>query len=136
MLTTPRVFAALAVACTAASAEAQISLTWCTVDGGGGTASSGPLSVGCTIGQPDAGPTMTGTNITITGGFWPGLPLCYANCDGSTATPRLNANDFQCFLNKYAAGDPYANCDGSTSPPTLNANDFQCFLNAYAAGCP
>jgi probable HAF family extracellular repeat protein len=61
---------------------------------------------------------------------------CYANCDSSTTNPVLNANDFQCFLNKYAAGDPYANCDHSTVPPTLNANDFACFLNAYAAGCP
>ena len=61
---------------------------------------------------------------------------CYANCDASTAPPALNANDFQCFLNKYAAGDPAANCDGSTAFPILNANDFQCFLNQFASGCP
>jgi hypothetical protein len=60
---------------------------------------------------------------------------CYANCDNSSAPPILNANDFQCFLNKFATQDPTANCDNSTTPPTLNANDFQCFLNAYAAGC-
>jgi hypothetical protein len=60
---------------------------------------------------------------------------CYANCDQSTAPPILNANDFQCFLNKYAAGDTTANCDGSTVPPVLTANDFSCFLNAFAAGC-
>jgi hypothetical protein len=29
---------------------------------------------------------------------------CYANCDGSTSAPVLNANDFNCFLNKFAAG--------------------------------
>ncbi len=62
-------------------------------------------------------------------------PACYANCDGSTATPALTANDFQCFINKYAAADPYANCDGSTATPSLTANDFQCFINRYAAGC-
>jgi outer membrane protein assembly factor BamB len=61
---------------------------------------------------------------------------CLANCDHSTSPPILNANDFQCFLNRFAIGDPSANCDGSTSPPTLNANDFQCFINEYAAGCP
>ena len=60
---------------------------------------------------------------------------CYANCDASTVPPILNANDFQCFLNAFAAGLTYANCDNSTVPPILNANDFQCFLNAYAAGC-
>jgi len=61
---------------------------------------------------------------------------CYANCDNSTAPPILNANDFQCFLNKFASADAYANCDNSTAPPILNANDFQCFLNKFAAGCP
>lgn len=61
---------------------------------------------------------------------------CYANCDGSVVPPVLNANDFNCFLNQYAAGDPRANCDGSTSIPVLNANDFNCFLNKFASGCP
>jgi hypothetical protein len=61
---------------------------------------------------------------------------CYANCDGSTAPPMLNAVDFMCFLNHFAAGDAYANCDASTAPPILNANDFGCFLNRFAAGCP
>jgi len=60
---------------------------------------------------------------------------CYANCDGSTIAPVLTANDFQCFLNYYAAGSSNANCDGSTTMPVLSANDFQCFLNAYAVGC-
>jgi uncharacterized membrane protein len=60
---------------------------------------------------------------------------CYTNCDGSTAPPVLNANDFQCFLNLFAIGDPRANCDGSTVSPTLNANDFQCFIVHFAAGC-
>jgi hypothetical protein len=60
---------------------------------------------------------------------------CYPNCDNSTVAPILNINDFQCFINKFAAQDPYANCDGSTNPPILNVNDFQCFLNAFAAGC-
>lgn len=62
-------------------------------------------------------------------------PNCYANCDGTTVAPILNANDFLCFLNRYAAGESYANCDGSTVAPVLNANDFQCFLNKYSAGC-
>ncbi len=66
---------------------------------------------------------------------------CYANCDNSVVAPVLNPNDFQCFLNVFAAGcqnppNCYANCDGSTVAPLLTANDFQCFLNAYATGCP
>src|SRR5262249_47878578 len=103
----------------------------------GGTSSGGTLSLSMTIGQPDAC-SMTGGLLALGGGFWAGVPgaaPCYPNCDGSTVPPVLNANDFQCFLNAYAAGQSYANCDGSVVPPVLNANDFQCFLNAYAAGC-
>ena len=60
---------------------------------------------------------------------------CYANCDNSTITPRLNVLDFACFLELVAAGDPAANCDGSTTPPLVNVLDFTCFLNKFAAGC-
>jgi hypothetical protein len=61
---------------------------------------------------------------------------CYGNCDTSAIAPLLNVNDFQCFLGRFAAGDPYANCDGSTNAPTLNVNDYVCFANQFAAGCP
>jgi hypothetical protein len=74
------------------------------------------------------GVTSQSVNVSV------GTP-CYANCDSSSSSPILNINDFQCFINAFASGDPYANCDGSTAPPILNVNDFQCFLNAFAAGC-
>jgi hypothetical protein len=61
---------------------------------------------------------------------------CYANCDGSTASPILAASDFVCFLSTFAAGQSYANCDGSAAVPVLTGNDFVCFLNAYVTGCP
>lgn len=62
-------------------------------------------------------------------------PGCYANCDGSTVSPLLTANDFLCFIERYAEGASYANCDGSTGSPALTANDFICFMNQYVAGC-
>jgi hypothetical protein len=79
-----------------------------------------------------AGGTTPSANVAA----WRGCPPCPANCDRSTIPPILNVNDFQCFLNRFASGDPSANCDGSTIPPVLNVNDFQCFLNLFAAGCP
>jgi hypothetical protein len=60
---------------------------------------------------------------------------CVANCDCSAIAPALNVQDFACFLNRFAAGDPYANCDGSTVAPVLNVQDFACYLNRFAAGC-
>jgi hypothetical protein len=62
-------------------------------------------------------------------------PPCYANCDQSTVPPALNVLDFNCFLNRFTAGDAYANCDGSTSPPVLNVLDFNCFINRFIGGC-
>jgi hypothetical protein len=61
---------------------------------------------------------------------------CYANCDGSTASPVLNVQDFTCFLQKFNLGDSYANCDRSATPPVLNVQDFTCFLQKFAQGCP
>ena len=115
-------------------AAAQLNIPWWTADGGGGLSSGGGLTVEGTIGQADAAASGSGLNVAC--GYWTaGNPPCYANCDGSTSSPVLTANDFQCFLNQFAAGLPYANCDASTANPVLTANDFQCFLNAFAAGC-
>ncbi len=46
------------------------SIDWFTIDGGGGTSTGGVYSVSGTIGQPDAGPTMTNGQYAVTGGFW------------------------------------------------------------------
>jgi hypothetical protein len=51
-------------------AQAQYSLDWSTVDGGGGTSTGGVYSVSGTIGQPDAGGPMTNGQYSVTGGFW------------------------------------------------------------------
>jgi hypothetical protein len=45
-------------------------LDWFTSDGGGGTSTGGLYSVSGTIGQPDAGTTMSGGNFSVEGGFW------------------------------------------------------------------
>lgn len=70
------VVATLLLAFSAAVAAAQtggmFDLSWNTVDGGGGTSSTGGnFSLGGTIGQPDAGVSSGGV-YTVSGGFWPG----------------------------------------------------------------
>ncbi|MBX3378006.1 MAG: hypothetical protein KF678_13500 [Phycisphaeraceae bacterium] len=62
-----------------------------------------------------------------------GCPNCYVDCDLSTGSPKVTANDLLCFLNTFAQRDPYANC---TMDASINAADFQCFLNRFAQGCP
>lgn len=59
------------------------SLDWFTMDGGGGTSTGGVYSISGTIGQPDAGPRLSGGGYAVEGGFWgmiaavatPGAPL-------------------------------------------------------------
>ena len=81
-LTTLPVYFTLLVLASTASAQTY-SIDWFTVDGGGGTTTGGMYAVSGTIGQPDASGAMTGSNYSLTGGFWalisvvqtPGAPL-------------------------------------------------------------
>ncbi len=58
-------------------------LKWAKVTSGGSTTTGGRYRLLATIGQPDAGGSLTGGRYTFTGGFWaqivvvptPGLPL-------------------------------------------------------------
>ncbi len=52
------------------------------------------------------------------------------NADGN-----VGPVDFQTFLDLFASSSPRANCDGSSGTPALTANDFQCFINLVATGC-
>jgi hypothetical protein len=54
----------------ASTAQAQYSINWSTIDGGGGTSTGGVYSVSGTIGQHDAGGPMTNGQYSVTGGFW------------------------------------------------------------------
>jgi probable HAF family extracellular repeat protein len=86
------------------------------------------------------GHTIVGTgrvNGRMNETWWVSLvPICYADCDRSGPPPALNINDFVCFMDRFAAGDPFANCDGSTGIYILDVNDFICFTAHFAAGCP
>jgi hypothetical protein len=49
-------------------------ISWYSMDGGGGMYSTGGhYSLGGTIGQPDAGPKMSGGKYSVVGGFWAGM---------------------------------------------------------------
>jgi hypothetical protein len=92
----PKAYCAIAtllLALTALTAHAQsYSIDWYKVSGGGGTSTGGVCAVSGTIGQHDAGNTMSGGNYTVTGGFWsllavvqtPGGPLLTITHSGSS----------------------------------------------------
>ncbi|MCX6894547.1 MAG: hypothetical protein NTZ16_03385 [Verrucomicrobia bacterium] len=85
--------AGLFIASAAALCAQNYSIEWSTIDGGGGTSTGGVYAVSGTIGQPDAGPTMSGGNYSVDGGFWgvmavvqtPGAPLLSITKSGGNA---------------------------------------------------
>ena len=60
------------------TANADYSISWYTIDGGGGTSSGGSYVLSGTIGQPDAA-YSAGGQYELLGGFWPGGPLCFVD---------------------------------------------------------
>lgn len=54
------------------AAAAVYTMDWWTMNGGGGMSAGGVYSVSGTIGQPDAGPALTGGAYTVNGGYWGG----------------------------------------------------------------
>lgn len=76
-----KAFLAILATAIAVSAPAQnYSIDWFTMDGGGGASSGGGYSITGTIGQPDAGTTMTGGQYALVGGFW-ALPFAAQSAD-------------------------------------------------------
>ena len=64
-----RVILGAAFALGAGPAQAQFSIDWFTLDGGGGVSTGGVYEVRGTIGQPDTG-LSSGGPFTLAGGFW------------------------------------------------------------------
>ncbi len=84
------------------------SMSWWTVDGGGGDASGGVYEVSATIGQPDAGLEMTGGSYALPGGFWAGVDN-YRMCDADRSG-RCDAQDISWFVS--CAADAGCACPG------------------------
>jgi hypothetical protein len=60
-------------------------LSWWTVDNGGGTSNGGAYALSGTIGQPDAGGLLSGGQFGVQGGFWP--------LDGTAVSPPTAGHD-------------------------------------------
>ncbi len=82
-------------------------LSWFTIDCGGGLSTTTGVEIFSVIAQPVAA-YSSAPGLECGGGFLGAAPpACYANCDGSSVAPVLTANDFQCFLNRFAAAARY-----------------------------
>lgn len=77
-----------------AGAIADYAVNWFTIDNGGArTATGGAFALSGTIGQPDAGPMLTGGSFTLVGGFWsPPRTTCPADLDGNGTIDPSDSN--------------------------------------------
>ena len=81
--------AVLLLALLALRTEADFSIPWYSVDGGGGTSTNRQFTITGTIGQPDVG-AMGGGQFTIDGGFWSVFAVQTAGAPPLTVT-RTNS---------------------------------------------
>jgi hypothetical protein len=107
----------------ASVANADYSISWHTIDGGGGTSSGGQYSITGTIGQPDASHSEGG-NYQISGGFWPGGPLCF-----------VDFPDFARFAQYWWLAGPPLPADLSGNG-AVDFTDLGLFLYEWLCPCP
>ena len=109
------------------------SVTWYTVDGGGGAGIGGDFELVGTVGQPEAG-IMTGGDFEIVGGFWPGIaPSCYGDLDDDN---QIGLTDLAELLANYGttsgATYPDGDLDGDGD---VDLQDLAELLAVYGTDC-
>jgi len=130
------------------TASAQFDLTWHTVDGGGGTSAGGSYSLSGTIGQHDAGVTLSGGAFTLAGGFWAGggnqpIDTCLPDIMPLPSGNLLvNVDDLLAIINAWGVCPNPANCPADiapTGPPVgndvVNVDDLLAVINGWGM-CP
>jgi len=111
------------------------SIDWFKIAGGGGTSTNGQYSITGTIGQHDAGATMSGGNYALTGGFWSliavvqtaGMPALSITRSGSsvvvswpnTAACTLQQNSNVAAPEGWATSGSSITCANGTNSITL-----------------
>ena len=63
----------------------SFSIDWSKIGAGGGTSTNAQFSVTGTVGQPEAGGTLTGGSYALTGGFW-----CVLTAVQTPGAPKLS----------------------------------------------
>lgn len=122
-------FTAVAGGFFSGGSEGVPTIDWYTIDGGGGTSTGGGFELSGTIGQPDAGPEMSGGGFTLTGGFWHTPPNdCPADLNGDDL---VNVNDLLVMLTVWG---PCPGCPADLNGDgNVNVIDLLELLTAWGA---
>jgi hypothetical protein len=114
---------------TFSGAFADYSISWYTIDGGGGTSFGGSYQLTGTIGQPDAG-YHDEAPYELLGGFWVGGPLCIVNLE-DFATFAAYWLEVSCDAsNDYCGGADLVGEDG------VNIEDLKLLASEWLNVCP
>ena len=110
-------------------ASADYSISWYTIDGGGGTSSGGTYTLTGTIGQPDAG-YHDEPPYELLGGFWVGGSLCIVDLE-----------DFAQFAAYWLDGpcdETNNDCQGADLDGIngVNIDDLTILANEWLNVCP
>jgi hypothetical protein len=116
------------------------SIDWHQVAGGGGTSTSGTYSITGTIGQPDAGVTLTGGGYSLVGGFWSlvsavqttGGPTLFISYTGDNVTVYWQAQNGWILQENPNLNAP-AGWTNSLELVTVNGVSFHSVANASGA---
>ncbi len=111
------------------TANADYSISWHTIDGGGGTSSGGQYSLTATIGQHDAG-EMAGGDYEMLGGFLPGGPLCYVEFDDFARFTVQWRNTGCSLANNWCQGADLDNLND------VGTDDLKLFIIEWLYQCP
>jgi hypothetical protein len=124
----------------AIAAHAQLSITWVTIDGGGGVSQGAGFTLGCTVGQPDASPPMIGSGFTFRGGFWASAPSqsrCGSadfNCDGDVGTDADIESFFACLAGTCPPPPCTSSADFNGDGDVGTDADIEAFFRVLAGG--
>ena len=105
------------------SSQADYSLTWSSIDNGGGTSSGGKYTLSATIAQPESGNNFA-EGFELNAGFWGSGPLCLVNFE-----------DFAHFAQYWLDSGPAIPSD-INEDGTVDINDLNYFLDYWLWYCP
>ena len=107
----------------ASTANADYSISWHTIDGGGGVSAGGTYIIRGTISQPDAA-CSEGGDYELLGGFWPSEPLC-----------TVNFKDYAAFANFWRLTGSGMDAD-LYQDNTINERDLKVIADYWLCYCP
>jgi hypothetical protein len=133
-----RTLTSLAIAATGTALAGELELDWWTIDGGGAMfTTGGSFELSGTIGQADAGMTMTGGDIEVVGGFWPaGIEeaFCFGDFDGDN---DVDLADLANLLGSYGQTEGMTYEDGDLDGDgDVDLADLAALLGVYGTTCP